>query len=168
MSTTAAHATLAIYLRDHHAAGRAGVALARRAADGVGLEAPLRQELGVVAEAIAEDLVSLEEIMAQLGVDASRAKDTLASLGERMGRLKSNGRLRQRSPLSDVIELEALVAGIAAKEALWWSLSLSAALAEADDGPDLERLIERARHQTGVVERCRREAARVAFRDLGR
>ena len=42
-------------------------------------------------------------------------KDAIARAGERLGPLKLNGRLRTRSPLSDVVELETLVVGIAGK-----------------------------------------------------
>src|SRR5687768_9749763 len=104
-----ADAWLSIYLRDHHAASAGGVALARRA---LGANHPLSQQ-------IARDRVTLEEVMRQLGVPPSGMKVGLVRMGERLGRLKLNGRLFKRSPLSRIVELEVLVVGIRGKEALW-------------------------------------------------
>ena len=75
-----------------------------------------------VAREIEADLRTLEGLMASIGVEPSRAKDALARLAERAGRLKLNGRVLRHSPLSDVFELETLVVGITGKEALWESL----------------------------------------------
>jgi hypothetical protein len=153
---------LAIYLRDHHAAGRAGVALARRAAR-PDLSASAVRELDAVAAEIDEDLHALEDVMAALGVTPSPAKDALASLAERAGRLKLNGHLTRRSPLSGVVELEALGAGIAAKEMLWRSLSIGAH--PELEAIDLARLLERAGAQRETVERHRLAAVEAAFSD---
>src|SRR4051794_36466100 len=155
---------LAIYLRDHHAAGRAGLDLARRTAAGTDLPEPCRGQLRAVAEEIAEDHASLELIMGSLSVPASTVKDTLAGAAERLGRLKSNGSIVSRSPLSNVVELEGLLAGLAAKEALWKALSLIAADGNnALKGEELRVLLERAQRQRDVVESCRVIAAQRAF-----
>ena len=151
---------LEIYLRDHHAAGTAGVGLAKRAAAGTSLGPPAQSELSEIATRIEEDLHTLEALMAALGVERSASRDTAAALAERFARLKSNGTLVKRSPLSDVIELEALASGILAKEALWISLSVGGpGLA----GVDLGALVERARQQRETVESWRRAAAARAF-----
>lgn len=152
---------LAIYLRDHHAAGRAGVALARRAS--ASISGPGRDELLSVAREIEQDLSSLESIMDAVGVSSSAIKDTLAAVAERVGRLKGNGRLFERSRLSDVFELEMLVAGITAKEALWRSLSLTQISQAELGGADLGQLIERARRQRESVENWRQAAAKRTF-----
>ena len=150
---------LAIYLRDHHAAGIAGTRLARRIADA---HAGTKELVGVASE-IEQDLVALERTMRSLGVEPDAVKDALARIGERLGRLKPNGRLRERSPLSDVLELETLLVGITGKRALW--LSLRAISGGPKD--DLDRLIERAERQRKIVEEARLLAARRAF-DPGR
>ena len=152
---------LAIYLRDHHAAGRAGVALARRAS--ASISGPGPDELLSVAREIEQDLSSLESIMDAVGVSSSAIKDTLAAVAERVGRLKGNGRLFERSRLSDVFELEMLVAGITAKEALWRSLSLTQISQAELGGADLGQLIERARRQRESVENWRQAAAKRTF-----
>jgi len=149
---------LAIYLQDHHAAGVAGSRLASRitSADPSGR---LAGDLSGVAEEIVEDLETLESIMRRLGAKPSRMKDAIARAGERLGRLKPNGRLRERSPLSDVLELETLVVGITAKQALWVSLRSATVLPIEE----LDKLVERAEGQKRIVESARESAARQAF-----
>ena len=112
-----------------------------------------------MASEIEADLRSLEALMGSMDVEPSRAKDVLARLAERVGRLKLNGRVLRRSPLSDVVELETLVVGITGKEALWESLRAVAVIPE----DELRTLVERAREQRAMVEDCRRAAARRAF-----
>jgi hypothetical protein len=151
-------ALLAIYLQDHHAAGVAGSRLARRVAAthaGEGLDGDLPR----VAQEIAEDLATLESIMRRLGHEPNRVKDTIARTGERLGRLKPNGRLRERSPLSDVLELETLVVGITGKQALWVTLRTATELPTGE----LDQLIERAEAQKQVVESAREAAVRRAL-----
>ena len=146
---------LAIYLRDHHAAGMAGTRLARRIARAHATTSALRQ----IASEIDQDLVELETIMRRLGVERDATKDALARIGERLGRLKPNGRLRERSPLSDLLELETLLVGITGKRALWHSLRASASAPRED----LDRLVERADSQRAIVEDARLHAVRRAF-----
>ena len=150
-----ARSLLEVYLRDHHAAGCAGVAIARRAAARPALTGAMTE----VASEIEADLRSLEALMVRIGVNPSQAKDALARFAERVGRLKLNGRVLRHSSLSDVVELETLVVGITGKEALWESLRAVAAIPEEE----LQPLIERAREQRETVEDCRRTAARRAF-----
>ena len=84
--------------------------------------------------------------MRRLGVEPDRAKDTLSRIAERVGRLKLNGRLLRRSPLSDLLELETLVVGITAKQALW------ASLREVPDIQieELDQLFERKRNRNAL------------------
>ena len=91
-------------------------------------------------------------------------KDAIARAGERLGRLKLNGRLRTRSPLSDVVELETLVVGIAGKEALWSSLRSATSL----PSDELDHLIDRAEGQKRIVERAREAAVRRVFEQHNR
>jgi hypothetical protein len=150
---------LEIYLRDHHAAASAGVALAKRAAASDRKQTQTASPLTEVASEIEADARVLDELMTRLGVEPSRSKDTLARLAEQVGRLKPNGRLVRRSPLSDVIELEMLVVGITGKQALWESLRTLPGIAE----DEVDRLVTRAEQQRETVEACRRAAAGRAF-----
>src|SRR4051794_39799074 len=101
--------------------------------------------------------------MAALGIPRSPLKRAVGWSGEKLGRLKLNGQLAGYSPLSRLLELEGLAAGIRAKEAMWLSLAELAAadtrLARVDPG----RLAERARSQRERLEPHRLAAARTAF-----
>lgn len=153
---------LGVYLNDHHAGSVAGVELARRIAkQNSGNE--YGREMGEIAEEIERDRDDLVRIMDRLGVRRKRLRLGAAWLGEKIGRLKPNGRLLGYSPLSRLIELEGLVIGITGKRALWRSL-------EQLDGADLpidqariRELIARAESQRERVEILRLRAASEAL-----
>jgi hypothetical protein len=152
---------LAIYLADHHAGSTAGLELAERAArNNAGTR--IGTVLVDVAEEIAADRLALERLMAALDVRTSPAKRTAALLGERLARLKPNGRLFSYSPLSRVQELEAVALGILGKLALWEGLGEVEEL-RGVAGTDFAALADRARSQHAAVEECRRQAAELAF-----
>ena len=98
--------------------------------------------------------------MRKLDVEPGRTKIAVVRVAELLGRMKLNGRLFKRSPLSKIVELEALVVGIRGKEALWASLQT------ADlgfQGIDLEALAQSARTQAGEVDKLRLSAVANAF-----
>lgn len=150
---------LGIYLKDHHAAGSAGSRLAARAAGNVMDDVDSREELPRIASEIEADLHLLETVMRSEGVRPSPVKDGLAVAGEVLGRLKLNGRLRGRSRLSDVVELEILLMGITGKAALWRTLAAALPGSEVD----FDALVDRAQTQIDTVTRCRDSAARLTF-----
>lgn len=149
-----------IYVRDHLAASTAGIALARRC-QGSNAGTPLGDELSTIVEDISADARVLEEIAWQLGTRPSRVEQAAAVVGERVSRLKLNGRLRGYSPLSRVIELESLMAGIDAKRSLWQSLIASSigSLARFD----LAQLVERATDQRRRLDPHHTQAASLAL-----
>src|SRR5215203_957460 len=105
---------LEIYLADHLAAAAAGLALVRRAArsnTGTRTGDTLRR----LTFEIDEDRHTLRRLVTDLGFTGSKPKEVVAWAAEKMGRLKRNGQLRGYSPLSRVLELEALSVGIAGK-----------------------------------------------------
>lgn len=67
-------------------------------------------------------------------------------VGERVGRLKPNGRVLRRSPLSDLIEIEALIDAVSAKRAGWYALAASPQVPVASQASEL---ITRADDQLG-------------------
>ena len=149
---------LAIYLKDHHAAGSAGARLAARIAESV-RPTEARADLARIAQEVQEDLHTLERVMLAEKVRPNAAKDTVAKSLELLGRLKPNGRITGRAPLSDVIELETLLVGITGKAALWKSLAEGGTKASVD----LDELLGRADAQRATVSRCRDRAASRAF-----
>ena len=136
---------IATYLNDHLAAATAGVELIRRAAENHDGDRGVR--LAELADEIAEDREALREIMERLGIPESTVKKAAGWLGEKAGRLKPNDHLVTRSPLSDVLEIEIMRAGTAARICGFQVLRAVA----VEDGRlsrvELERLIERADDQ---------------------
>jgi hypothetical protein len=150
---------LSIYLNDHLAGATLGVELAARTLrenEGTELGTTLRP---LHAE-IVEDRETLIGLMRELGIRRSQPKLAAAWAAEKVARLKPNGALSGYSPLSRVLELEGLAAGIAAKRALWLSL---AEIDGLEARLDPAALAERAASQLERLEPFRRAAARVAF-----
>jgi hypothetical protein len=148
---------LKIYLNDHLTGATGGVGLARRlAANASGADRPLLTDL---AREIEEDRRALLRTMRALNVPVNRVKVALGMLGEKIGRLKPNGRLIRRSPLSGLVELEAMYLGVQGKAAGWRALREVAVRDERLEPADFDRLIDRAEAQAEGLERLRRGAA---------
>ena len=149
------HDFLGIYLNDHLAGATGGVGLARRmaAAADPGSE-PARVLSALVAE-ITQDRVALIKIMGTLGIPVRGYKVFAGWAGEKAGRVKLNGHLLTRSPLSELEETELLRLGVEGKAAGWRSLRV---LAERDSRLDADRLddlLARAERQSDTLETFR-------------
>ncbi|HEY7836073.1 MAG TPA: hypothetical protein VIB59_01325 [Solirubrobacteraceae bacterium] len=156
---------LATYLNDHLAGATAGRELARRIASnnrGSDLYGPPSQQL---AEEVDEDRETLLEIMRALGVGVDHVKVAGGWTVEKLGRLKPNGRLLSYSPLSRLVELEAMTLGVRGKLAMWDALLEVVADDERLAGVDLGRLAERAAAQLETLEPLRLAAAGEALED---
>lgn len=154
---------LSVYLNDHFAGSVGGVDLARRTAKAQrGTErGPTLQR---IAAEITEDRTALVDIMGALGIPTRRYKAAGAWLVEKAGRLKPNGHLLSRSPLSSLVELETLMMGVEGKGAAWRTLR---AVAEQDtrlDAAALDELIARAKAQADTLEELRLGAVAEAFK----
>jgi hypothetical protein len=136
---------LAVYLNDHLAAATAGVELARRTASQH--DGERGTELNRLAEEIAADREALRDLMRRLDVAESTVKAAAGWVGEKVGRLKPNAHLVSRSPLSDVLELEALRAGTAARIAGFQVLRAVAVHDSRITKEELETLLDRAEDQ---------------------
>ena len=97
--------------------------------------------------------------MAVLGLPVRNYKLSAAWMAEKAARLKLNGRLLSRSPLSSLEELEMLRLGVEGKAAGWRTLRT---LAETDSRLNrgrLDELMAGAREQAGLLEELRVQAA---------
>lgn len=157
---------LRIYLNDHLAGAVAGTELARRVAR-THRDGPDGATLRSLAEEITEDFGSMLEIMAKLDVPARRYKVLVAWLGEKIGRVKPNGRIFARSPLSTVIELEMLWLGVEGKTAGWRTLRTMAEREHRLDTATLDRLLARAEAQASALDQLRLRAAGATLAQLG-
>ena len=88
--------------------------------------------------------------MTAAGARPQVAKVALAWLAEKAGRLKPNGRIVRGSPLSPVVELEALEIGIYGKLLLW--KLLRDRRPPGSTAVDLDELIARAERQLAELE----------------
>jgi len=147
---------LGIYLNDHLAAAGAAVDLAGRQQGGVS-----QPTLARAREELTAERTLLLAAMSRLGVRPDRLKQAAGRLGERVGRLKPNGGLRQRSSLSDVVEVEALL--------LLGAYNLAALHTLRDLGEprladlDLASAVARSEERAGILEA---ERAATAVRTL--
>ena len=153
---------LETYLQDHRAGAEFGSDLARRLAD----ENPGTAHedfLAGLAQEIGQDVEVLEGIMDRFGVRKAILKTAGAEIGEKLGRLKPNDELTGYSPLSRVIELETLRAGVQGKLALWDSLAQIAPHDERLAEEEIARLTQRAERQLEGLLEHHQLAAREAF-----
>lgn len=148
---------LAIYLNDHLAGATVGRELALRAAHSNRDDPDYGPFLSGLAQELTEDRQSLLAVMSRLGVRVDRLKVLAGWGGEKIGRLKLNGRLRGYSPLSRLIELEGLALGVQGKLGLWRTLErLNVDTSQATR--DLRELQGRAQAQLERIETYRQRA----------
>lgn len=153
---------LRIYLNDHMGGSTAGIELARRArAENQGT--PMGDYLGALVSELEEDRSTLEGVMNTLGLRRDYVKSGLAWVGEKVARLKFNGTLLGYSPLSRVVELEALCLGAEGRLSMWRSMKRLARKDERLQRFDFAALIVRAEHQRRTLERMRQQSTDEAF-----
>lgn len=155
---------LEIYLDDHAAGAAAGLSLARRLFEN-NKNTEWADRLRDLTGQIEEDERTLNEIRDALGFEGGQAKRYLALAGERVGRLKPNGRLVTYSPLSRLLECEAMEAGVSAKKRLWATLAEGADHLPELSEYDFEALTARAEAQISVLTSFHANAASAAFRN---
>jgi len=153
---------LAIYLNDHLAGSTAGRDLARRSA-GANEGNEYGEFLASLSADIEADRQELLDLMDRLGVGTDYPKVAAAWTMEKLGRLKLNGQITGYSPLSRLVELEGLLAGVQGKRALWMALREAAARDARLEEAALERLVRRADEQIEDLRKHHANAAREAL-----
>lgn len=156
------HHWLGIYLNDHLAGVTARMELARRVA-GSHQDAEHRKRLAGLAADIAADRQSLLQLMRSVGVPARGRKIVAGWMTEKATRLKPNANVLIRSPLRDLIELEALYLGIQGKAARWRVLLAASSSDGLLDQHQLRVLLDRAGDQLAIVEELRIQAGADLF-----
>lgn len=152
-----------IYLNDHRAGGAGALALIGRMISSNEGTA-LCDTLASLRSEVRDDATALEAVMRELGAAPNPGKMLAARAAEIFGRLKPNGRLRGYSPLSRVLEIEALMAAIDMKRRLWETLQ-GVAGADHVGGVDLVSLMRRADAQRERLRSHHEEAVVAAFGD---
>jgi hypothetical protein len=153
---------LGIYLNDHLAGARAGLELAHRT-ERENRHNTVGDYLASLIAELEQDRDTLLQVMQALGVSRSAVKQGAALVGERLGRLKLNGRLLRYSPLSRVEELEALCLGGEGRLGLWRTLRRLARTEARLRAFDFDAHIARVEAQHMALERLRLQAVDTAF-----
>jgi hypothetical protein len=160
--TVSSQMLLGIYLNDHLAGATAGTELIHRMTkaetDWAGGET-----LQQLAAEVRTDRQTFLEIMAALNVPVRHYKTLAAWVVEKAARLKPNGHLLTRSPLSRVEELETMRLGVEGKAAGWRTLRTRAEHDPRLDKNQLDDLMARADRQIEQLEELRVTAAAEAF-----
>ena len=112
---------LAIYMNDHLAGSTTAIELIGRAVEQYE-GTPLGAFFAEIGAEIEQDRDALKAVMAENGIRPQRVKLAAAWAAEKAGRLKFNGALLRRSPLTPFVELEILAVGIHGKQLLWQAL----------------------------------------------
>ena len=147
---------LEVYLRNHEAAAQAGLDLFRRASRNQ-RDRSYGPVLAELRDEVADDLSSLRGLMSELGVRPDLLLGLGLRAGERLARLKPNGGLVGRMPLSDLIEVEAMSDAVQAKLAGWRALVSAGVPTRAP----LTDLIGRAERQSDELRHLHRTASEV-------
>jgi hypothetical protein len=152
---------LRLYLDDHASLLTVERGLVRRMI-GSGAHEDGALLAGLRAE-IEEDGARVVQLGRRIGWSPSRLKTGAAWTAERVARLKTNGRLVRRSPLSTLLELEGLGLLLAARGNLWSALAEVAA--GAHEREDCAARAERVAARRREVDAARLRAAPAALSD---
>jgi hypothetical protein len=153
---------LGIYCNDHLAAATGGIELVGRML-GRHRGGPHEANLEGLLDELREERAALRSSMAALGIPVRQYKQVASWLGEKVSRLKLNGHVLSRSPLSDLVEFEFIATAVLAKRAGFETLREVAAVESRLDAAVLERMIAQADKQHDWLADVRREVAAGVF-----
>jgi nucleoside-diphosphate-sugar epimerase len=151
-----------LYLSDHFTGATAGLErmelMTRRYRD-----TPFHAELAEATEQLRGERELYRDLIDRLGVPLRRHRQAAAWLGEKVGRLKLNGRVVERSPMSAVLEAELMRSAVVGKIGGWQTLREHADEIGLDPA-QLDELIELDHRQIEMFDRFHAYARERAFR----
>lgn len=156
---------LGLYLSDHLTGATAGVSRIERMVQAYA-DTPVQAELAHVASEIRREREFLKGLIEDLGVRQRPHRQAAAWLVERAGRLKLNGRIVRRSPMTMVLEAELMRAAVMAKLGGWQVLEELAPDLGLDPAT-FASLAGDAYAQIEALSRVHKHARRNAFRKHG-
>lgn len=153
---------LGLYLSDHLTGATAGVERIERMAEAYA-DSPVFAPLSSLAEEIRSERELLRRIIRRLGLAQLPHRQALSWAGERAARLKSNGTLFSRSPMTLVLETELMRSAVVGKRGGWQTLEANAHLLDLD--PQIfSELSEKVDVQLSVLDAVHAHARERAFR----
>jgi hypothetical protein len=153
---------LAVYCNDHIASAAGGIELVSRmigAHKGTRYEQPLRELL----DELRQEKSDLTATTRALGLPVHQYKQVAVWIAEKASRLKLNGHLLSRSPLSDLVEFEFLASAVRGKRSGFETLRIAAEVDGRIDPVLLDGLIAQANRQYHWLTDVRREVAAELF-----
>jgi hypothetical protein len=153
---------LAVYCSDHIAAAAGGIELVIRMIGvhrGSRFEQPLRQLL----DELRQEKSDVEATARALDLPVRQYKQMAVWVAEKASRLKLNGHLVSRSPLSDLVEFEFLASAVRAKRSGFETLRIAAEVDARIDRVLVDGLITQANRQYHWLTDARREVAAGLF-----
>ena len=156
------HDLLGIYCNDHLAASTGGIELVSRMLSRH-RGTPYGGKLEELLDELREERAALRSSMAALEVPVRQYKQVASWVGEKVARLKLNGHVLSRSPLSDLVEFEFIATAVLAKRCGFETLRVVAAADKRLDAALLDRLIAQADKQHDWLADVRREVAAGIF-----
>ena len=150
------------YLSDHLTGATAGAErIERMAADFV--DTPVFAALSELVAEIRGEHLYVQHLIGQLGLRRRRLAEAVSWAGERVGRLKSNGSLLKRSPMTLVLEAELMRSAVIGKLGMWQTLEDNAE-ALGLDAEHFREFAQNAEHQREVLDTVHIYARNRAFR----
>lgn len=153
---------LNLYLSDHLSGAEAGTQRIERMVESF-IDTPVYTALAELAADIRAEHDLLADLLAALGMKRLRHRQVAAWAGEHLGRLKLNGRILTRSPMTLILETEFLRSAVSGKLGVWQALQANADELGLDPGFFAER-IDDARAQMQRIDQIHAFAAPRAFR----
>lgn len=133
------------YIRMHLTGSAAGIELFER---GSGLvDADARAVVKHISDELVEERERLLAMAHRVGIRPAPLGTAVAKLGERLSRLKPNGHRLHRTPMTDLIDLEAMRVAVAGKISGWEALLSVAGQHDGLKRDELVGLREQARRQ---------------------
>lgn len=160
--TDEAFEMLSTYLDDHRVGAAGGRSLVRRMAN-ENSDTGWAEKLVALADEIEADVRTLDEVRRSLGVRGGLVKRGLTRLAAEAGRLKLNRRLVGYSPLSRVLEAEAMMAGVTARKCLWSAMQSRGEVGDQTARFDFAALEKKAVEHIELLTEFHTESAKTAF-----
>ena len=156
---------LGLYLSDHLTGSTAGVSRIQRMAEAFA-DTPVSADISRVSEEITRERADLRALIHQLGLRQRPHRQAAAWVAEHVGRLKLNGRIVRRSPMTMVLEAELMRAAVLGKLGGWQTLTELAPELGLDPAR-FTALADDARSQIEALSRVHEHARSNAFRKSG-
>ena len=153
---------LGLYLSDHLTGATAGAERMERMSAAY-IDTPVYARLSETAEQLRLERTFLRNLIHDLGFRQRGYRQAVAWVAERFGRLKGNGRVLSRSPMTLVLETELMRSAVAGKLGLWQTLEANAGELSLD--PEVfADLATGAQDQASVLQEVHEYARERAFR----